>query len=270
MNLLGSKLKHHLNVYRHFLSFAIKYMVEYRLNFLIRSLHNVTYVGMFFITTIVIYAHTESLGGWNIDQALILFSLTNFSFSIQSFIFMRGVEEFMREKVKNGTLDFDLLKPVNTQFMALLRTPWVDSILLGIIMLSFFIHQLIKIWAQISLLNLGLFIISYILCSLIWYFILSSYATLAFYVTRAQQVMYFIEKASDFSQYPTHIFPKSVQWIFFSIVPIALFAYLPASILLGNNSLLMWKIIGVLLPISFIVNKLAWREGLKRYSSASS
>jgi hypothetical protein len=26
----------------------------------------------------------------------------------------------------------------------------------------------------------------------------------------------------------------------------------------------------IILPISFIINKIAWREGLKRYSSASS
>lgn len=270
MNQLGFSLNRHLRIYRHFLSLAVKYMLEYRLNFFVRSLHNFFYVATFLITTLVIFNYTKTLGGWSKDEALILFSLTHISFGIQSFLFLRGVEEFMRLRVKNGSLDFDLLKPVNHQFIAFFRTPWVDSILFTIAMSAFFIHQLIVIKLHLTFINLLLFIINYLLCTLIWYFILSTYATLAFYVTRAQQLMYFMEKASDFAQYPTHIFPKTIQWAFFTFVPIALFAYIPSSILLGKNVHMMWTIILIILPISFIINKIAWREGLKRYSSASS
>ena len=270
MKQLGSSLRRYMRIYKHILSFTAKYMMAYRVNFFIRSLHNIFYVATFFIVTLVIYQHTSVLGGWVKNEAILLFSLVHITYGIQLFLFMRGVEEFMRLRIKSGDFDLDLLKPVNSQFMAFFRMPWIDSVIFTVIVLVLFVRQVLILSSQISLINFISFIAAYLVCLIIWYLILVSYATVSFYVTQAQQVIYFIEKASDFAQYPTNIFPKIIQQTFFTVLPIAFVSYVPSSILLGKNVKMMWLIILIILPISFIINKISWREGLKHYSSASS
>jgi len=270
MKQLVFSFRRHLRIYKHILSFTAKYMMAYRVSFFIRSLHNIFYVATFFIVTLVIYQHTSVLGGWVKDEAILLFSLVHITYGIQLFLFMRGVEEFMRLRIKSGDFDLDLLKPVNSQFMAFFRTPWIDSVIFTLIVLILFIRQTLILSHQISLTSFISFVVSYLLCLIIWYLVLVSYATVSFYVTKSEQVIYFIEKASDFAQYPTNIFPKVIQQAFLTILPIAFVAYVPSSILLGKDVQKMWTMILIILPISFIINKIAWREGLKRYSSASS
>ena len=270
MKRLASNFLRHLRVYKPILSFSAKYMMAYRVNFFVRSLHNIFYIATFFIVTLVIYQHTSVLGGWVKNEAILLFSLVHITYGIQLFLFMRGIEEFMRLRIKNGDFDLDLLKPVNSQFMAFFRTPWIDSVLFTLILLVLFTRQVIILSSQISLINFVSFMIAYSFCLTIWYLILASYATISFYVTQSQQVFYFIEKASDFAQYPTNIFPKIIQKSFFTVLPIAFISYVPSSILLGKDVQKMWTMILIILPISFIINKIAWKEGLKRYSSASS
>ena len=270
MKQLASNFIKHLRIYKHVLSFTAKYMMAYRVNFFVRSLHNIFYISTFFIATLVVYQHTSILGGWVKNEAILLFSLVHITYGIQLFLFMRGIEEFMRLRIKNGDFDLDLLKPVNSQFMAFFRMPWIDSVIFTIILSVLFIRQVLILSSQITLISFISFLGAYLLCLIIWYLVLVSYATISFYVTQAQQVIYFIEKGSDFAQYPTNIFPKGVQKMFFTILPIAFVSYVPSSILLGKNSQTMWRAILIALPISFIINKIAWREGLKRYSSASS
>jgi ABC-2 type transport system permease protein len=270
MKQLASSLRRYFRIYKQILSFTLKYMMAYRANFLIRSLHNIFYVLTFFITTLIIYQHTPSLAGWTKNEGILLFSLVHITYGTQTFFFMRGIEEFMRFRIKSGDFDLDLLKPVNSQFMALFRKPWIDSVIFTVIVLLLFIRQISLLSDQITTINFIYFLIAYPLCLLIWYFILAAYATISFHITSAEHVFYFIEKASDFAQYPTTIFPKAVASVFFSVVPIAFVSFVPASILMGRNSQLMWLLIIITLPISFIINRLAWKKGLEHYSSASS
>lgn len=270
MKQLASKLKRYLHIYRHILIITFKYMLEYRLNFLVRSLHSIFYVGMLLVITLVIYQQTTTLGGWAKNEALLLFSLVHVTYGVQSFLFMRGMEEFMRLRVKSGDYDLDLVKPVHHQFMALFRKPWVDSFVFSCLMVAMFVRQALILQTQISWLSLGMFVLNYLMCLGIWYLVLSSYATISFYITDAQQVMYFIEKASDFAQYPLSIFPQGVQRVLFSVLPLAFVSYIPSSILLNKAQPKLWLITVGMLIISYLINQLTWKEGLKRYSSASS
>lgn len=176
----------------------------------------------------------------------------------------------VHHRVRTGEFDFDLLKPVSSQFLMAFRSPWVDAVIFFMLVSALFIRQIVILKDVITPLSMLLFFVSTALCVIIWYFVMTGYATVSFYVTRAQQVVYFLEKTSDYALYPTSIFPSAVQMIFFSIIPVAFMGYIPTMILLNRGELWMWVGMVAVLIASGIVNRLLWDTALKHYSSASS
>jgi ABC-2 type transport system permease protein len=260
-----------IKVYSHFLKFTLQYVLEYRLNTLVRSLFIPTYQLVLFIIIHVIFLQTPTLGGWTRTETVTLFLVFQLIYLTLYFAFLEGgVRYMMWFSVSNGEYDAVLTKPLPTQWLSMFARPSINS-LLGLLI------TIIIFWYHLSTSSLGitpqsaiLFAIFLFLSSLICYFLLSAYATLSFYFTKSQQIIEFIDKSADYGQYPMTIFPTSIQVLAFTFVPIAFMGYVPTAFLLGQGSLQLAFVTLAALTGSYFVNKVAWREGLKHYSSASS
>jgi ABC-2 type transport system permease protein len=263
-------MKRYWNIYKQFLSHTIKRMMAYRLNFFIRSIHPLFYAGMLFGVIMVIFNNTTQLAGWTRDEVLLLFAVFYCMHGIQMFTFMMGIENLMVHRIRHGELDFDLLKPVNTQFLATLQYPWIDAIVFFCLALLLYIRQIIVLHSVITPLNFALFLITFFTSFFVMYFITSTIATISFFVSQAQQVVFFMEKVADYGVYPTTIFPKGIQVMAWAVLPIAFYSFLPTSVLLGRATPMMWLILLAMTPLSFVINQFAWKQALKHYSSASS
>lgn len=270
MKRINIVLKRYGRIYLHLFAFTLKYLFEYRFNFFVRSLHALMYVGILFLVLQSLFFHTTDLGGWTKDEVILLFAMVHFVYGFYMFFFMKGLEHLMQYQVVSGDLDLLLTKPVNLQFLTAFGKPNVDAISFWLAMSLLMARQLVRLSPQLTLANTALFIAVTLACTVISYCIIASWATVSFYVTRAQQVVYFIEKVTDFSQYPTHIFSKGLQLFAFTVIPIAYLAYVPISFLLGRATPWIVASVVVMLPLTICINKFAWQRALKSYSSASS
>ena len=111
-----------------------------------------------------------------------------------------------------------------------------------------------------------MFLLGLILC----YLSVTTYATLGFYLTRAQQIMEVYDKTTDYGLYPTPLFPPTFQFLVFVLIPVAFFGYVPTLFLLGRGSPVYVPAALALAFVFFVINQWAWKVSLKHYSSASS
>src|SRR5262245_57487641 len=103
-----------------FLKSSLLVELEYRANFIAQALLAVFSAGITFVSVAVIYLHTDSLGGWTYDQALVIVALFTLIDGLIEVILQPNVHKII-QMVREGTMDFVLTKPVNSQFLATLR-----------------------------------------------------------------------------------------------------------------------------------------------------
>ena len=270
MNRIIQTFSHYLTIYRHLFLFKFKSAMSYRINFFLKLFYGPAYIGVMFLITNLAFSQTGYLAGWSKSEGLLLFSVFQLIYINCFVLFLTGFRHFLWQGVRHGEIDLMLVKPVNTQFLVAFSYPDIDQILLWFSLAIMFIYQLLFSTLYFSMLQFLSFGVMFIIAHLIIYFVISTYAPLGFYLTKAQQVMEIFDKSSDFAQYPTPLFPSSIRWIFFTILPTAFFGYLPTSFLIGKGNYLF--ILVSLLFLIFLIglNKITWQKGLRNYSSVSS
>lgn len=262
-------MKKYLSLYQKLFFFSLKAKLSYRLSFLVKLFYGPMYCGSLLTILLVAYSRTPILGGWDRNEALLLFAVFNMIYTTCLVTFMDSIRYLLWDGIRQGEVDTWLLKPGSTQFYLTFSRPNIDLLSLWIPIFIFFMYKLVNVHS-VSIWNWVGFWIVFILAHLIIYFILSTYATLGFYVTKAQQVLEIFDKASDFSQYPISIFPGSIQFALTTFLPIAFYSYVPTLFLRNQGSLFL---VGVTIGFTIfliIINHFAWKHALRNYSSASS
>lgn len=263
-------LKKYLKIYGHIFLFRLKIDLAYRLNYFIKIFYGPAYLGVMLLLVETAFSHAHNLGGLNQNEGILLYSIFSLLYALSLMIYVTGIKHFLWSGLRMGELDYWLVKPLNPQFLANFSFPNTEQIPLILLEAGLFFRQLYLVRAQVTLFSLLVFLASIILASLILYFTLSTYQTLGFYATKAPQVVEILDKATDFANYPTSIFPNLVKITLFTLIPIAFTAYVPTLFLLNRGNLWLFLSEIVLLIILYYLNQFAWQAGLKRYSSASS
>ncbi len=233
-------------------------------------LHGPMYTLVLYMLLEVAYLQTPSLAGWTRDEGLLLFFTFHLLYNICILFFIGSLKELLWNGVRRGDVDLVLTKPLNSQFLLSVMKPEIQQVGLVVGLLLLFIRQALTMPLSTSPVDLLSFLLLFMTGIAIVYLSMSTYATSAFFFTKAQQVLEVYDKITDISHYPLPMFPKSFQLFAVTVVPIGLMSYAPVSFLLGrgNNAMLTASLgtVGVLL----VINQLAWKHGLRRYSSASS
>jgi ABC-2 type transport system permease protein len=94
--------------------------MQFRSNFIIRLFTEVLWLGMQFIYVEVLYGLTQSIGGWNVWQMVILLGTNHIINQLFEAFFFDNCTKLV-DQIRLGDLDFVLVKPINSQFMVSLR-----------------------------------------------------------------------------------------------------------------------------------------------------
>lgn len=263
-------LKKYGYLYLKMLSFTLKSELSYRLNYFLKIFYGPAYLGVMLLLVEIAFTKAPQLGGLSKDEGILLYSIFSLLYALAILFFVRGFRYFLWQGLRLGVLDFLLTKPVSVQFLVAFSWPTFEQLPLILGELLLFIRQAWLVQSQITPSSALLFSLMMVLAMVILYLMLSTYATLGFYVTKAAQIIEILDKTTDFANYPTSIFPSSIQTAMFTFLPIAFCSYVPTLFLLnrGNPVLLVGAVL--LVAIFYFLNSWAWKQGLKQYSSASS
>lgn len=264
------KLRHHLHVYQALWRILLVYVLTYRVNALVRSVFFPVWQLVMLAIILVVFSHTDSIGGWNQTQVLMLYFVNQILLSVTYALYFEGGARYLLyTAVHTGTLDRHLIQPVSPFLMTFFGRPHFDSLLGGLLMgiscIMFVIHHQISFTTE----QLISFTLVTLLSQVAVFLIVACYSTLAFFFERVQQVAEILDKANELGQYPTAMFPSYVQGLAVSLFPIAFMGFIPTSFLLGKGSLGMVLLTALVIVLSLLVLRRLWTRGLRTYSSVS-
>jgi ABC-2 type transport system permease protein len=261
--------KKYLKVYTKFLHTSLASELEYKTNILIDLITAIlSLIGSIFLLSIF-FQNNFSIGGWEFKQALIIQGIYTILNGITNTWFNPNLTEIVKH-IREGTLDFVLLKPIDSQFYISLKkiTPsGVLEIMLGSCLLLYCIkiNQI-----NINLLFMTLCFIT-IICSIcilysLWFFI----STTTIWFVKTWNATEVLRSFLYIGRFPLNSFSLSLR-IFFSIfIPIAFITTIPSEVFLGLSKL--WEILlEIIVAIVFLFfSRRFWLFALKFYTSASS
>ena len=258
-----------LKVYSKFLHTSLASELEYKTNILIDLITAIlSLIGSIFLLSIF-FQNNGSIGGWEFIQALIIQGIYTVLNGITNTWFNPNLTEIVKH-IREGTLDFVLLKPIDSQFFISLKKinpSGFLEIILGLFLLLFCI-RINQINVNLSFLTLSLITLTCSICILysLWFFI----STTTIWFVKTWNATEVLRSFLYIGRFPLNSFSFSLR-IFFSVfIPIAFITTIPSEVFLGLSQL--WKILlEVVVAILFLLtSRKFWLFALKFYSSASS
>ena len=247
---------------------AVKEM-EFRGSFWMGIAANITWVSAYIVLMKIIYANTQSVGGWNQGEAMMLLGTFVMANGLITLFFGRNLTE-LPTQVRLGTFDFTLVKPVNSQFfvsMRYLNFSELGTVLAAIGMVLYgarMNHTTITPGAVAGYL-------ATILCGLVIYY--SVYLILmstTFWFVRVENLWTLGETVFQAARFPINIFGRTATRLFTFVLPLIFIAHVPAQALLSSANPWMYAIGAGMAVFFAVVGAAFWRFATRFYSSASS
>jgi len=242
--------------------------LAYRLNFVLGILEMVLVIGTSIGAVLVLFTQTSSLNGWSLPQMI---ALTGVYYLVQggvNLVFSPSFEKLM-EHVRQGTLDFTLLKPANTQFLVSTRhfrlVRIVDFffgmsvVVVGLLMLG----DAVTVWSALA------FLVTLACGIACVYALLLTLVTLAFWFVRVDNILAIFWAFTDAGRFPIDLYPGWLRLTLATIVPIGIAVTVPAEAISGRMSIETFGAMlgGTALSVGFA--SWFWRRGLRSYTGAS-
>ena len=262
-------IKKYFKIYSlfNYTSFAIE--MEYKINILIDLITAITgLIGSLFLLSIF-FTNTREIGGWSFEQALIIQSIYTILNGVTNTWFSPNLREIVKY-IREGTLDFVLIKPIDSQFWVSFKrissTGFIE-IILGLIVLIYSLNI-----NDISLQLDSLFLLFLTIgCSIsilysLWFLI----STTTIWFVKTWNATEVLRSFLYVGRFPLNSFSFPLRVFFSTVIPITFITAIPSEVILGIST--YWKIIlEVLVSSVFLISsRRFWIYALKFYSSASS
>jgi ABC-2 type transport system permease protein len=231
---------------------------------------------------VLVFEYTPMIGhqsGWGKYEFFVFLSTTLLVNSLVQALFMTNADEFS-ELIRNGSLDFALLKPIDTQFLvSLQRIDWsaLANFLFGLFLLGFSLWRL----DYRPGLAQGLLYPLYVLCGVaILYSLMITLSATSVWLGRNQTLYDFWFYITNFARYPMEIytgrFGTPLRHIFTFIIPVLIVVNVPARLLVRPLAPHHWH--DWILPLftlvatvaSLAISRWIFTRALLSYRSASS
>lgn len=218
--------------------------------------------------TQIFFAHTTVIRGWTSTDVLFLLFTFECGFTFSSII--GDAVESLGVNLRTGRFDNLVTKPIDAQFLSAFGMIDFSSL----VMFFFFQLPLIILLAmrhveiRWELLPVYLFLLA--MANMIWLSMKIVVQTLNFWWENVDNLDQILFSFMELGKYPIQVFPKVMQALFHTILPIAFVATIPADILLRGFE---WQALGAtvaMLLLAVIGVRTLWNRAIRRYTSASS
>ena len=259
----------YLFIWKAFFRNTLSRDMEFKLNFIFEIFIDAIYYFSLFFFFKIIFQFTQSLGDFNQD-AVIIFLITLYIADSLYVFFLGGNVFNINSAVKQGDLDFILLKPINSQFFISCR--YVNSYaMISVFILSFLIVKLTYAYHNnFFLIDYIFFSISLILGMLIFYSVEFIIACLAFWFRNFSYAGWLAGELTKYSRRPDSIYKNFFRKTLFTFFPMAMISSVPSRFLIFGANI---KLLCLQIVVAFIflwITTIIWKKGLIKYESASS
>lgn len=252
-----------------FWRYSILKELEYRVNFLTNAFMSIFWLAWGILGATIFFAHRDQIGGWSYNQVLIVLGLFSIFTGVMEAFFRPNITS-MIEAVRDGTFDFVLVKPVNSQFYSSFHslTMWriVDIVAgAGVIVYALGAMQVVPTSFQV-LAFAALLLMALVIVYCFWLAMM----TMAFWFVKVDNLAELFYSFYETARFPISVYSGWLRAALTFVIPIAFITTIPAAALLGllnPNEIL----IGLVLALALLIgtNRL-WNFAIRSYASASS
>jgi ABC-2 type transport system permease protein len=248
---------------------SIASAMAYRANFLIEGVMSLAWMAVTLLPLMVVFHGRDQVAGWDASSALIVIAYFMAVRAVLEGLISPSLTDLV-EKIRSGSFDYVLLKPVDAQVMisAARYAPWKVFDLAGA--LAVMIYAFAQRGAPPSAPALVLGVVLFGTGVLATYALWILCAAASFWVVRLDNLMYLLGAIFDTARWPVQVFPGVWRILFTFVIPVAVMTTFPAMTLLGRPDAppVLATVAGSLLLL--VVSRLVWRVAIRSYTSASS
>lgn len=242
--------------------------LQYRVNFFIQLLQSAIAVTTGLIGLSLVFGQVNELAGWSRSELLAVMGVHLLMGGVIRSAIQPNMERIMND-VLNGTLDFALTKPADSQALVSVREFrfWqLTDVLVGLVIL---IIAVIQLQSQTGVLQILAFIAALIMGSIMLYCVWLMVTSIAFWVIRVNEIVNLFEGLYAAGRWPVSIYPDWLRTGMTFLVPVAFAVTVPAEAM--TNRLTPESMLFALgLTVLFLLMaRGVWLLGLRSYSGAS-
>ena len=252
-----------------FLKVNLQMSFAYRADTVLSIIINLFWLGWELLSLQIIFTNTSSLSGWGPGEMIVLLGVWRIANTMMAALIWPNTERF-NSGVRDGSFDYLLLQPVNSQFLVSFSrmTVWrVWELGLGVVLIVVGTSMSSSMITPLSVIS---FIILTISGMIVIYSLWIVLIAFTFWFTKFDNNVTILQALLDSGRYPATVYPAWLRFIVTFIIPIAIATTIPLQALrneLGGWLVLLFIGVGV---ASLFISTRVWKAGVRRYSGASS
>jgi ABC-2 type transport system permease protein len=262
-------MKRYLLTLRRFWGASIAAEMEYRLNFIAAAASSGMTVAGSVFTLSLLYQRGYEPGGWTWHTALMVVGLFTMLEGVQAAM-MNPNRMLISEAVREGTLDFVLLKPIDSQFWLSVRrlSLWgLPNVALG---LGLVIYAISAGQVAVTISGAAVGAVLVLAGLLILYALGFALATTSIWFVKLYNITIAMSALLEAGRYPVQAYPWAYQVLFTFVLPVAFMTSVPAKALAGQiDTASVITALGLAVGMG-LGARWFWRFALRSYTSASS
>ena len=242
--------------------------LAYRVNFFVQLFQSLLSLGISLAGLAVIFSYTSTLGGWRPDEVLALVGVYFLVGGMIGLVIQPAMEQLI-ESVRNGKLDFALTKPEDAQLIISIQHVEIWKLIDIVMGFAVLAAALVRLGEKVGGGQAAVFILMLLAGAVIIYSFWLILATLSFWFVRVENILVIFQSMYEAGRWPVSLYPGWLRYGLTFIVPVAFATAVPAEALTGR---LNWEtLVGAvaLAAVLFMISRLFWRVGLRRYSGTS-
>lgn len=261
-------MKRTLKLVWNFLRIGVANQLQYRANFFTQVLTSFINLGTGLVGLLLVFSYTSTLDGWTQPQLLTVMGIYILMGGIIHSAIQPNMQRVMDE-VEDGTLDFAFTKPFDSQVIVSVREFqfWqLVDVLVGLVVIGISLGQM---HATLGWLECLAFLLALTLGGIMIYCFWLIVTTLAFWLTRVDQMIDLFQGLYAAGRWPVGVYPTWLRLGLTFLVPVAFAVTIPAETLTGRLTPLTLLGEAGLTLLFVLVSRLVWRFGVRHYSGAS-
>ncbi len=260
---------HYLRLFKVFFRTSVQTDMAYRIDFFTRVITSL----LSLMTTVgglaVAFRYTTKIGDWSFPQVMALLAIYYLMDGVIEMFIAPNMRSIM-DQVRNGSLDFVLLKPVSSQFLATFRQINIWRIVSLMVGTGLLLYTLSRLSLHVGLPQAFAFVGTLMAGAVVVYSFWLCLVTLTFWYTRISNIEQLVWQAFEAGRYPIEIYPGWLRGVLTYVIPIAFIITVPAQALAGKIGLNFLIVAFAVSLIFGLLSSAFWRFGLKHYTGASS
>lgn len=257
-----------LRLFWTYLRIGVMNELAYRTNFFVQLFQSLFNLGTSLTGLAVVFSHTSTLAGWSSAELLAVLGVYTLVGGLINFVIQPSMQRLM-EDVRQGTLDFTLIKPEDSQALESVQQIEIWKLLDIALGVGVLVIALTRLGTHVGAVQAVAFGVVLLAGGAIIYSFWLMLATCSFWFVKIDNMLVIFQSMYQAGRWPVGIYPQWLRFTLTFLVPVAFAITVPAEAMSGrlDTRTLLGAVALAIALLAF--SRWFWRLGIRHYSGAS-